>query len=508
LENKKLTIPADQSGFHRLILIVTLLLIFIMAARTALDSDMWWHLRAGEISWTTMKPVLVGVFSFTRTGQYWLNHSWLSEVVMFLLYRWGGLLALSGMVAVLAVLSAAFVYLQMESPDLLKAFVMILSSLVIALVWSPRPEMASLVLMAVIGYLLYIYKRKKRNYLWLMPVIFILWANLHGGYALGLILIGMMAAGEILNHVLGFDDDETLNWKAIGRLVIWGGISVFALLINPNGINIWLAPFQTVGVNALQHYVQEWASPDFHDIAQQPFLWLFFLLIASIGLSHRRLDATDLLTVISFAYLAFVARRNFGPFAIAAAPVISRHLGPALSEWWARINIPGSFASRIKIRMESGNHRSDSQVLRWQKVINLGLVAFLAFIAFSKLYIVNLPAITSQVMETAYPVQVVKWVETNHPQGNMLSEYNWGGYLSWFARDYPVFVDGRTDLFGDEIINQWIQVVQANQGWQAVLDKWNVRLILVQTDRPVVRLLSQNGWKQLYKDNQSVLFGR
>jgi hypothetical protein len=90
----------------------------------------------------------------------------------------------------------------------------------------------------------------------------------------------------------------------------------------------------------------------------------------------------------------------------------------------------------------------------------------------------------------------------------MLSEYNWGGYLSWFARDYPVFVDGRTDLFGDEIINQWIQVIQGSQGWQAVLDKWNVRLILVQTDRPIVRLLGQNGWKQLYKDDQSILFSR
>jgi hypothetical protein len=90
LENNKLTIQADQNGFRWLILIVTLLLIFAMAARTALDSDMWWHLRAGEITWTTMKPVLDGAFSYTRAGQYWLNHSWLSEVGMFLLYRWGG----------------------------------------------------------------------------------------------------------------------------------------------------------------------------------------------------------------------------------------------------------------------------------------------------------------------------------------------------------------------------------------------------------------------------------
>jgi hypothetical protein len=412
------------------------------------------------------------------------------------------------MVAVLAVLSAAFVYFQMEGPDLLKGFVIILSSLVTALVWSPRPEMVSLVLMALVGYLLYLFKWKKRNYLWLMPLIFILWANLHGGYALGLILIGMMIAGEVFNHLLGYDDHETLNWKDLGWLALWSGLSVLALLINPNGINIWLAPFQTVGVNALQRYVQEWASPDFHDIAQQPFLWLLFLMTASIGLSGRRLDATDLLTVICFGYLAFVARRNFGPFAIAAAPVISRHLGTALSGWWARINVPGSVASKIKSGIENRNNASDRHLLRWQKVINLGLVAFLALIAYSKLYVANLPAFSDPVMEASYPVQAVNWIEAHHPQGNMLSEYNWGGYLAWFAQDYPVFVDGRTDLFGDEIINQWIQVVQANKGWQSVLDKWNVKLILIQPDRPVVGLLGQNGWKQLYKDNQSTLFGR
>ena len=508
MENNQTVITADQDKFQRLIFIVTLLLIFIMAARTAIDSDMWWHLRAGEISWTTMKPVLEGVFSYTRSGQYWLNHSWLSEVVMFLLYKWGGLLALSGMVAVLAVSSEAFVYSQMEGPDLLKGFILILSCLVVALVWSPRPEMFSLVLMAVVGYLLYLYKWKRRNYLWLLPVIFILWANLHGGYALGLILIGMMIAGEVLNHMAGFENNEILLWKDVGWLIFWSGISVLALLINPNGVNIWLAPFQTVGVNALQHYVQEWASPDFHDITQQPFLWLLFLLVGSIGFSGQRLDGTDLLTVICFAYMSLVARRNFGPFAIVAAPVISRHLGAALSEWWAKIEIPGSIASKIKLRLEPGNNGINLSVFRWQKAINLGMVAFLALIGFSKLYIVNLPAITDPLIESAYPVQAVQWLEVHHPQGNMLSEYNWGGYLAWFARDYPVFVDGRTDLFGDDIINQWIQVVQANDGWQSVINKWNVKLILVQSDRPIVRLLDENGWKQLYKDNQSILFGR
>jgi hypothetical protein len=75
-------------------------------------------------------------------------------------------------------------------------------------------------------------------------------------------------------------------------------------------------------------------------------------------------------------------------------------------------------------------------------------------------------------------------------------------------RDYPVFVDGRTDLFGDEIIGQWLDVIQARDGWEKVLDRWDIRLILLSKDRLVNRMLPENGWKLLYQDDHSLLFGR
>src|SRR5690349_5555140 len=90
-----------------LILVVTLILIFLMAARTPLDSDMWWHLRAGEQTWLTHHIVSQDTYSYTRLGVDWINHSWLGQVVMYLLYRAGGYFSLAGGMALVSTLSVA-----------------------------------------------------------------------------------------------------------------------------------------------------------------------------------------------------------------------------------------------------------------------------------------------------------------------------------------------------------------------------------------------------------------
>ncbi len=194
---------AKKNQFDLFVLVLALLLIFILAARTPLDSDMWWHLRAGQETVQSGRPVLVDDLSTTRLGAAWINHSWLSEVGMYLVYAWGGSLAIGGITALLAVLSMALVYYTLEGPAILRAFLLILGSVVAAVVWAPRPQLVSLVLMALVGYLLYLYKWKRLDRLWLLPLVFMLWANLHGGFPLGFMLIGCMLAGEFLNFLLG-----------------------------------------------------------------------------------------------------------------------------------------------------------------------------------------------------------------------------------------------------------------------------------------------------------------
>jgi hypothetical protein len=106
------------------------------------------------------------------------------------------------------------------------------------------------------------------------------------------------------------------------------------------------------------------------------------------------------------------------------------------------------------------------------------------------------------------PVDAVEYIRQKRPEGRIFNSYNWGGYLLWVLPEYPVFVDGRTDLYADEIVDQWVQVVRAERGWQDILDFWNVKLILLEPHHSVIKELSENDWILMYKDDIAVVYRR
>lgn len=486
-----------------LVTVVTFLLIFGMAARTPLDTDMWWHLRAGEEIVRTGRLLEVDIFSFTRAGQPWTNPYWLAQGAMALSFRGLGFLGLGLLVAALATLSMVLVFAQCEGPVFLKSAALLLGSVVASVVWSPRPQLVSLVWMALVGLVLYRYKWRGQDRLWALPLIFILWANTHGGYPLGLIMIGSMLAGEALNHLLGIDSGPVLGWRQIVRLGAWGIACGLAVLINPNGLDMWRLPFLTVNMAVLQQYIPEWASPDFHITLEQTVLWLLLAVFAAVGLSGRRMDGSDLVTVLIFALMALVARRNFGPFALVAVPVLTRYASAAVRAWRER-------APWLE-RLERLNHNAKPETdraLGVKKAINLTLVALLGMVVILKLYVVTQPTFVGYHLANAFPSRAVGWLLENRPGQNLFNEYNWGGYLQWALPGFPTFVDGRTDLFGDEVVGEWIEVIQAGERWKPILDRYDARLVMVEHDRPLLQALAAEGWKLVYQDAQVVIYER
>ncbi len=483
--------------------VLILVLVFLLAARTPLDTDLWWHLAAGKETWQSGAPLIHDVFSFTRYGAAWINHSWLSQLILYGLYQMGGSLAVGAWVAALAAISMGFVYAQMRGPAIFRAFLIILASTVAAVVWSPRPQLVSLVLFSLLGWLLYRFKWEKKDQLWLLPVIFLFWSNLHGGWALGFMLIGLMLAGEVINHGLGNPSIAVVGWREIRRLAAWTAVSVPVLAINPNGIQILRIPFQTVEVQVLQQLIQEWSSPDFHELFQQPYLWLVLALLIGFGLSGRKVDGTDLLVVLWFGALGLIARRNFGPFALAATPVLSRYLWAAIRTWKEPSSVePGGWGP---IPEKPPVYRIRP---RWMRILNLCLVGFFGLIAIFKLWVVTYPALVNANSSLANPVGAVDHLVLNDAEGRIFNEYNWGGYIIWSDPKLKVFVDGRTDLFGDAVIGEWMQITQAQQDWAARLDQWKVDWVLVENNRPLASVLSSTTWEKVYRDDHSVLFRR
>jgi hypothetical protein len=481
-----------QSTFY---LLLILLLICMMAARTPLDSDLWWHLRAGQDSLRSGTPVLTDTYSLTRTGITWINHSWLSQVIFYMVYFYSGYWGLSALVTLLAAAGMGLVYYQMDGIPLIRSFLLVLGSLVAAVVWVPRPQMFSFFFIALIGWIVFHYRYHQRSWLWSLPIVFILWSNLHGGYPLGLGFLLLVLLGDVFNHLRCFRVEPLLPWKKIRR---YGGIilvSSLVVILNPNGFKMWLVPFQTLDVGILRDFISEWASPDFHELFQQPFLWLLFLFIALASLGGKKIHLADLFLVIGFAYMGFLARRNFGPFALVSLPVISR-----LTPDFLRV-----------ISGEKEIHRnSDSKdvSLKGKSAVNLAIIALLAIIVIVKGYVTSHPVLVSFYEKQAYPVETVAWISINYPESKILNSYNWGGYLVWKLQTSRVFVDGRTDLYGDEILGEWSRIVNAESGWQNDLDRWAIDLVLIEPDRPLANYLQAAGWHLLYQDPVSVLYGR
>ena len=483
---------------NRFYFFIIILLLLIMALRTPLDSDMWWHLRAGEQTWTSRQVYTQDTFSFTRQGQEWLNHSWLSQVMMFLLFESGSYLALSIWVAVTVVSSMALIYFQMEGHPLLRGAILILAGAVASVVWSPRPQIMSLLFFGILSYLLYLYKWRRKNYLGLLIPVFILWSNLHGGYALGIILLGTMIAGELFNKILSGNSDFDLGWNEIKVLLFWSALGILAVLVNPFGIGMWKIPFNTVGVVALQDLISEWASPDFHQLFQQPMLWLLFLVFISIGKSKQAIDGTDLVSLIVFSWFAFTARRNFGPFAMISAPIISRHLFTIVADW--KKSNSGA-EDKLNSLLSSSAGKVTSATRNW---INLIIICLLLVAVGWKAAEVSKATFVSDKERELFPFEAVDILRNTEEPGRIFNEYNWGGYLIWHLRDYQIFVDGRTDLFGDEIIGVWTHIMNASPGWEEKLNSWEVDYLLVSSDWPL-RLVLDDSWEVIYSEGNTLL---
>ena len=487
----------------RLYPIIVLLLIFIMAVRMPMDSDMWWHLRAGEETLSSGEVYQVDTFSSTRSGERWINHSWLSQVMMALMVRIGGRPALSIWVASCAVLSMGLVYLLMSGHPLLRSAVLILAAMVSSVVWSPRPQIMSLVFLALISWLVQSYLDKPRwGYLVAVPAVFVLWGNLHGGYVLGLIYLGAVICGGFLDRIMLEKRADSTPWKNLGYLAAVMLLGFLFVLLNPNGIDMWKIPFNTIGVETLQNLINEWASPDFHQAFQQPFLWMLLGLFIVLGLNGQSVQGKRLVPVVIFAWAALVARRNFGPFAIVGAPLLAEQLSLLLDEWISKARQSFLAIEKFLVNAETSKENFNMTARNMLNVVLIGLLIAAAVI---KTCQVNQTELVAKTEKKIFPVGAAEWIKSQDQPVKVFNDYNWGGYLIYHLDDPQVFVDGRTDLYGDEILSNYLDVIYGEENWQELLSAYDIHTLLVPSDSLLVRTAIKEGWRLVYGDPVSAI---
>ncbi len=470
--------------------IILFALLFALATRIPVDTDVWWHLRAGQYTLTN-GFIRTDPFSFTKLGEAWINHSWGSQLVLYAVWQVAGNFGLAIYVSALATGGMWFVYKMCSGNVYLKAFALVIGAATAAVFWSPRPQMLSFFLSTVILYLLYLHKRQKIDRLWLIPPIMCLWGNLHAGFSIGFIFLGGSIAGEVLGHLFNPKGEDVVPWAGVRKLVFVSVASVVALVINPYGLQMLTVPFQTVSIGALQNFIQEWNSPNFHERQTWPFLFLVLGLIGVLGASKKRLDWTDFVLTSGTAFMGFLAGRNISVFAVVATPVLTRYLDAVLQERGWVVNP----VKRVTPRMAR---------------LNAILVGVILLASLGKVLLVLDKKSLDEAQKEYLPVAVTEHLKAATLTGSMFNSYNWGGYFIYWLPDKPVFVDGRTDLYGDTFLSKdYLQTASGAPDWEATLDKYKVDYVVMEADSGLARSLrTAAGWKLDYEDKQAVVFVR
>jgi len=477
-----------QLTMERAVLIILFLLLFTIATRIPVDTDTWWHLRSAE--YILQNGTIHGdPFSHTFEGEPWINHSWGAQLVLYAVYQLAGNAGLALYTSVLAVGGIGLLYPLCRGNAYLRSFVLVLGASTAAVFWSARPQMISFFFSAVIFYLLYDFKRGGKDRLWFIPLLMLLWGNMHAGYSIGFIFGGAFIAGEILNNLVNKDGYHVVDWGGIRKLVIVGLVSIAALIINPYGLQMLLVPFQTVSIGALRQFIQEWNSPNFQERQTWTFIFMVIGLIGAAWGSRLKFDWTGFLLVSGTLFMSLLAGRQIAVFAVVATPILSHHLDDMLvNHGWAltpRRTVPRRMA------------RLNALLIG---VVLLGALTYIVGIL--------LPQPVRDAQEDFLPVRVSEYLNESDLSGAMFNSYNWGGYLMFAVPQHPVFVDGRTDLYG-EFLRTYLNTALGNDGWRDTLDEYNIAFVVVEKNSGLdINLREEPGWELSYEDEQAVVHVR
>jgi len=460
-------------------LAVLLLGLFAMTARNVTDPDVWWHLRTGQYIAVHKSVPLTDPFSYTRAGEPWVAHEWLTEILLYELERAAGF---GGLIVVFsAVLCAAFLvlYLRCSPAPYVAGVVTLCAAWATAPVWGVRPQVLSLLLTSLWLLILERSEHDPKLLWWTLPLT-LLWVNLHAGFAVGLVLSALFLAGELFEGLLAGSPRNASRLRFAALILL---LDLLIVPLNPNGLRMFSYPIQTLRSAAMQSYIAEWASPNFHHAEYWPFLLIVLGTFTALSCSRRGVRPRDLLLLLVSLYASLCSIRMMPLFVLIAAPLVSLRLG----DW------PTSRSRRSGPRLASA------------PLLNAAIV--LAMAVFVCVHTARVIQRQPQAEVQCFPARAVAFLQTHSPSGPIFNHYDWGGYLIW--KLYPgtrVFIDGRADLYGKPLLDQFANTYQFKGDWQQPLQEWRIDTVLVPADSALATgLRSSPGWTVAYEDPQAVV---
>lgn len=459
---------------------------------SVIDNDIWWHLKVGDWILEHLAVPHTGILSRTAANRPWVAYSWGYEVLMSFAYKWFGLMGIGLYGTLLTLLVAYAVYWMLRRLSGRFWSALLLAAITCsAFLFNgmPRPVFFSIALFCVVLSLLLEADRSGRiEVLYWLPLIFVLWANLHIQYIYGLFLVGLLVATVLAQRIAaawgiapGFLLPPAL--PAVPLLGVFAAC-VLATLVGPNFYHPYVAVYEYSKAKFAYNVIIELQPLSFRGYSHYAQLLLTAFGFFAVGWAaslRKQIDLFKLAMMTICSLVAYRTMRDAWFIAIPAAACIA--------------DFPCSEAEREPAE-------------NW--IENLGVAAAVAVL----LLVVSrgtdfTPRGLDRAISDYYPVNAVNFLRRNPQPGPLYNNLGWGGFLMWYMPDYPVAIDGRNDLYGDELDKLFYASQSAESGYLTDPYLNQAGVVLLDASMPLAKILTADPrFKLIYQDALSVVFAR
>lgn len=471
------------------------LLAAIVGLEPVRSFDYWWHLRTGQLIAETGAVPFHDPYTYTVPGARWIDMHWAFQLGLHGLYRLGGheavQFAKAGCVLALVGILGSIGWRRTRVAVSALALGLMLVAARERLL--ERPELLSFLILAAELILLYRHERRGDHWVFAIVPLQLLWSNLHGLQAVGIAVCGMALVSELVRPLLCASQPmRRERARRLGAVVL---LSFGASFVNPNGVDAALFPLQQLQMIAAGDQRSDLGSTiaELRPIleATRGSLGLLAaggLALATLLLNWRRLWLFEILVFSAFLVLSLAAERNVALLAIVSVPIGVRNLNELIDR-----------------------HPPP----RWMRGAAPVAVLGLLIVAIAQMADRQPGWMAHPVTQGLYPEAAVDWIDREQPPGPLFHAMADGGYLIWRLHGaYPVMVDGRLEVFGEQAFSQLRATVSGTvQGFQRLDETYHFGVALL-SHRFFPRmtlvnwLLKQPDWRLVLLDDTAALLVR
>jgi len=519
----------NQTFLFALLFVILVAAGFILSFNS-LDPDFGWHLKTGELIIKDGVPYQ-DWYSYTMPDFQWINHEWLLDVIIFKLYSFLGIHLLT--LLFITIYTLSFFLYRKKYSFWIALFPISLAYLSTIGFLGIRAQLLTILFFAILVKIIDDFLSNTHyssKALYFSPLIFLPWANLHGGFFLGLAVILAILTLEIFKKTKIWEKMKFLNFigklnlqeQPLSKIKVLFFVfisSSLITLINPYGWKIYIEVFRTIGDRYAASHILEW-MPLFLQKSNIILIYTYILLVAFlIFVSYKKITLNKILISLFFLYLSISATRYFLVFVAWTLPIF----------------------------LESLLHLKEQY--DWQSIFSRYFIGKTGNLFIALLLIVLLPMVFSLYdvysnafsVESYYPEETIPFLKTIPLSENMFNFYGWGGYLIWNIPERKLFIDGRMAIWRQKdkfAFKDYIDVTEAQSNLNEIIEKYNISFFLLPKEsrsqmqkqknelsadsqktgflclmlscnkKNIYDELNKLGWKPVYSDQVSVILSK